>query len=68
MERLSWDEYKSVVRDNVSAKLTPETMFGKRTELDKAAKAAKKILESVAKKFDVDYEELVRALLGKFYG
>ncbi len=36
----------------------------KRTDINKAAKAAKTILESVAKKFNVGYEELVRALLG----
>ena len=66
MERISWDEYKSVVRDNVSAKhFTPETMFGKRTDMDNAAKAAKRILEGVAKKFDVDYEQLIKVLLGK---
>ena len=65
MERISWDEYKSVVRDNVLAKLTPETMFGKRTDIDNAAKAAKRILEGVAKKFEVDYEQLVKSLMEK---
>ena len=65
MERISWDKYKSVVRDNISADITVDTMFGKRTDIDNAAKAAKKILEGVAKKFNVDYEELVRTLLGK---
>lgn len=65
MVRISWDKYKSVVRDNVSADLTIDTMFGKRTDIDSAAKTAKTLLENVAKKYNVDYKELVRALLGK---
>jgi hypothetical protein len=65
MERISWDIYKSVVRNNVSAGITVDTMFGKRTDMDNAAKAAKKILEGVAKKFNVDYEQLIKTLLGK---
>jgi hypothetical protein len=63
---VSWDEYKSVVRDNVSAGITVDTMFSKRTKMDSAAKTAKTLLEGVAKKYEVDYKELVRALMEKF--
>lgn len=67
MKRISWDEYKSVIRDEIiTAMITPETMFSKRTDIDKAAKAAKTILEGVAKKFNVDYRELVKSLMEKF--
>lgn len=56
MEKVSWDEYESVIAES------KEAFFGKRSPINDAAKAARKILEDVARKFKVDPKELVRTL------
>ncbi len=62
MYRVSWDMYKSVVRDIPSK---TAGMFSERSDIDKAAKTAKTVLETLAKKLHVEYEQLIKAMVAK---
>ena len=67
MYRVSWDMYKSVVREKKVTALGSEEMFDKRNPLNTAKKYARKALEQLAKEYKVDYKDLVRSLLeGKY--
>jgi predicted nuclease of restriction endonuclease-like RecB superfamily len=57
MDRISWDEYESALTESKKAAL-----FGKRTPINDATKAAKRILEEIAKKFKINPKELIRNL------